>query len=106
MTAPTPYQPMNRHGGYTNAPFDSAAFRVVVEVNKHTPPDSADVYIRRRAREICRANGFPGFLVLDSNRSYHRTIRWLGPLQGELAYRTRVIAQVRCSADSTVGRTH
>jgi hypothetical protein len=97
VTAPTPYQSMRRNGGFTNTRFDSASFQVLVEVNKHTRPEIAELYMRRRALEVCREQGFADFLVLDDNRSFRRTIRWTGLMQGELGYRTRVIAQVRCT---------
>ena len=87
---------MARNGGFANTRFDSSSFVVTVRVNEHTPTDSADSYVRRRAKDVCAQHELSRFRILESTRTFHRKVHWTGIGTGELRHWLQIDAAVRC----------
>jgi hypothetical protein len=50
---PTPYQPLDAHGGYTDVPLPDGRWLVSFRANGWTLPEDVRAMARRRAGEIC-----------------------------------------------------
>src|SRR5918996_1786794 len=71
---PTPYQPLNDAGGYTEQQIDDATWRVRFTGNADTPRETVENYLLYRAAEITLAGGYDKFAVL--NQEVERTVRY------------------------------
>jgi hypothetical protein len=87
LACTTPYQRMGARGGYEEVKLAEGSWRVTVRVNAYTPIARAAEYLRRRALELCLADGFDGYVFEES--------------AGIGIYKARVTAIVRCTRGST-----
>lgn len=74
--SPTPYQPVNDEGGYTEQQLDDTTWRVQFTGNADTPRQTVENYILYRSAEITLAGGYEKFAVI--NQEVERTVRYRG----------------------------
>jgi hypothetical protein len=70
----TPYQPTGWAGGYSETEEAEGVYLIRVDGNGFTDADTLLEYAQRRGTELCRHDGFP-LMVLLNTRDHARTER-------------------------------
>lgn len=65
----TPYQSAGLTGGFSDTQLSPDIFRIFFRGNGLTPSDQAQDFAMLRAADLCQANGFSCFSVLDEHDS-------------------------------------
>jgi hypothetical protein len=77
-TPPTPYQPLNRAGGYAEQLLEDGTWRVQFAGNAVTDRDTVENYLLYRAAEIAQSADCPRFVVLNKDVEPQTRYRGIG----------------------------
>ena len=73
----TPYQQMDRMGGYADAQLAARVFEIRFVGNGYTRRTTVEAYAMRRAAEVTVSHGFAGFVEMQSNGGTDQSLMYV-----------------------------
>lgn len=75
---PTPYQPSDRSGGYSETKIETNRYRISFKGNSATNKETVETYMLYRAAELTLQNGYDNFTIADRDTDKNSRVRQSG----------------------------